>query len=49
MTATISMPSRSTIRSLVADAQILVEEQDHQIDLATTLGVDGPNVSNAAK
>ena len=26
--------------------QILVEEQDHQIDLATTLGVDVPNVSN---
>src|SRR3984885_12151232 len=29
--------------------QILVEEQDHQIDLATALGVDVPNVSNARK
>ena len=29
--------------------QILVEEQDHQIDLATALGVDVPNVSNATK
>ena len=27
--------------------QILVEEQDHQIDLATALGVDVPNVSAA--
>ena len=29
--------------------QILVEEQDHQIDLATALGVDIPDVSTAAK
>lgn len=29
--------------------QILVEEQDHQIDLATALGVDVPDVSNAKK
>jgi bacterioferritin len=29
--------------------QILVEEQDHQIDLATALGVDVPNVSGPAK
>jgi bacterioferritin len=29
--------------------QILVEEQDHQIDLATALGVDVPNVSNSTK
>jgi bacterioferritin len=29
--------------------QILVEEQDHQIDLATALGVDVPNVSNTTK
>jgi bacterioferritin len=27
--------------------QILVEEQDHQIDLATALGVDVPNVGTA--
>jgi bacterioferritin len=27
--------------------QILVEEQDHQIDLATALGVDVPNVGAA--
>lgn len=27
--------------------QILVEEQDHQIDLATALGVDAPNVGAA--
>jgi bacterioferritin len=26
--------------------QILVEEQDHQIDLATALGVNVPDVSN---
>jgi bacterioferritin len=26
--------------------QILVEEQDHQIDLATALGQDVPDVSN---
>jgi bacterioferritin len=26
--------------------QILVEEQDHQIDVATALGVDVPDVSN---
>jgi bacterioferritin len=29
--------------------QILMEEQDHQIDLATALGVDVPNVSKPAK
>jgi bacterioferritin len=29
--------------------QILVEEQDHQIDFATALGVDVPNVSGPAK
>jgi bacterioferritin len=29
--------------------QILVEEQDHQIDLATALGMDVPNVSSPAK
>jgi bacterioferritin len=29
--------------------QILVEEQDHQIDLATALGVEVPNVSIPAK
>jgi bacterioferritin len=29
--------------------QILVEEQDHQIDLATALGVDVPNVGRAEK
>jgi bacterioferritin len=29
--------------------QILVEEQDHQIDLATALGVDVPNVSKSTK
>ena len=27
--------------------QILIEEQDHQIDLATALGVDPPNLSAA--
>jgi bacterioferritin len=29
--------------------QILVDEQDHQIDLATALGVEVPNVSNPTK
>jgi bacterioferritin len=29
--------------------QILVEEQDHQIDLATALGVDVPNLSDSKK
>jgi len=29
--------------------QILVDEQDHQIDLATALGVDVPNVSNSPR
>ena len=29
--------------------QILVQEQDHQIDLATALGVDVPDVSSATK
>jgi len=29
--------------------QILVEEQDHQIDLATALGVDVPNVSSPGR
>src|SRR5271163_4457661 len=29
--------------------QILVEEQDHQIDLATALGVEVPNVSKPSK
>ena len=29
--------------------KILVEEQDHQIDLATALGVDVPDVSGRAK
>jgi bacterioferritin len=29
--------------------QILVAEQDHQIDLATALGVDVPNLSNSKK
>ena len=29
--------------------QILVAEQDHQIDLATALGVDVPNLSDAKK
>jgi bacterioferritin len=29
--------------------QILVDEQDHQIDLATALGVDVPNVGNSAR
>ena len=29
--------------------KILVEEQDHQIDLATALGVDVPNVSSVEK
>jgi bacterioferritin len=27
--------------------QILVDEQDHQIDLATALGEEVPNVNNA--
>jgi bacterioferritin len=27
--------------------QILVDEQDHQIDLATALGVEVPNVSRS--
>ena len=27
--------------------QILIQEQDHQIDLATALGVDPPNISAA--
>jgi bacterioferritin len=27
--------------------QILIQEQDHQIDLATALGVDPPNLSTA--
>ena len=27
--------------------QILIQEQDHQIDLATALGVDPPNLSAA--
>ena len=29
--------------------QILVAEQDHQIDLATALGVDAPNLSDSKK
>jgi|SRR5665213_610815 len=29
--------------------QILVQEQDHQIDLATALGIDVPNVSSGSK
>jgi bacterioferritin len=29
--------------------QILVDEQDHQIDLATALGVEVPNVSGPKK
>jgi bacterioferritin len=29
--------------------QILIDEQDHQIDLATALGVEVPNVSNPKK
>ena len=29
--------------------QILVNEQDHQIDLATALGVDVPDMSEAKK
>jgi bacterioferritin len=29
--------------------QILIDEQDHQIDLATALGVEVPNVSNSKK
>jgi bacterioferritin len=29
--------------------QILVEEQDHQIDLATALGEDPPDLSNSSK
>ena len=29
--------------------QILVEEQDHQIDLATALGEDPPDVSSSSK
>jgi bacterioferritin len=29
--------------------EILVQEQDHQIALATALGIDTPNTSDAAK
>ena len=29
--------------------EILVEEQDHQIDLATALGMEVPNVNKPAK
>jgi bacterioferritin len=29
--------------------QILVAEQDHQIDLATALGVDVPNLNDSKK
>jgi bacterioferritin len=29
--------------------QILVEEQDHQIDLATALGEDPPDLSTTSK
>jgi bacterioferritin len=40
-------------RSIVAMAeqirQILVDEQDHQIDLATALGEEVPNVSKVTR